>query len=95
MHDGMLPFCETLLYAILSHMLCTVWPTVVDAAATRIARVLTKRAGGTNHAVADGGNVAGRRHGLGCGIGTGSSAIDSPMRCMVTDLGQPMQVATV
>ena len=39
MHDGMLPFCETLLYAILGHMLCTVWPTVVDAAATRIARV--------------------------------------------------------
>ena len=46
------------------------------------------KAGGTNHAVADGGNVAGRRHGLGCGIGAGSSAIDSPMRCMVTDLGQ-------
>ena len=45
-HDGMLPFCETLLYAILSHMLCTVWPTVVDAAVTRIARVLTKRARG-------------------------------------------------
>jgi hypothetical protein len=44
MHDGTLPFCETLLYAILGHMLSTVWPTVVDAAATRIARVLTKRA---------------------------------------------------
>ena len=28
-------------------MLCTVWPTVVDAAVTRIARVLTKRARGS------------------------------------------------
>ena len=53
------------------------------------------KAGGTNHAVADGGNVAGKRHGLGCGIGAGSSAIDSSTRCMVTDLGQPMPVATV
>ena len=47
MHDGTLPFRETLLYAILGHMLSTVWPTVVDAAATRIARVLTKRARGS------------------------------------------------
>ena len=46
-HDGMLPFCETLLYAILSHTLCTAWPTMVDAAVTRIARVLTKRARGS------------------------------------------------
>ena len=44
MHDGTLPFCETLLYAILGHMLSTVWPTVVDATATRITRALTKRA---------------------------------------------------
>ena len=42
-----LPFRETLLYAILGHMLSTVWPTVVDAAATRIAKVLTKRARGS------------------------------------------------
>ena len=53
------------------------------------------KAGGTNHAVADGGEVAGRRHGLGCGIGAGNSATDWPTRCMVTDLCQPMQVATV
>ncbi|CAL1151362.1 unnamed protein product, partial [Cladocopium goreaui] len=46
-HDGMLPFCETLLYASLSYMLCTVWPTLVDAAVSRIARVLTKRARGS------------------------------------------------
>jgi hypothetical protein len=53
------------------------------------------KAGGTNHAVADGGNVAGRRHGLGCGTGAGSSVIDWPTRCMGTERCQPMPVATV
>ena len=47
MHDGTLPFRETLLCAILGHMLSTVWQTVVDTTATRITRALAKRGRGS------------------------------------------------
>ena len=46
MHDGTPPFCATLLYAILGYMLSTVWPTVVDATATRMTRARAKTARG-------------------------------------------------
>ena len=58
MHDGTRPFCETLLYAILGHMLSTVWPTVVDATATRITWALAKRARGSKRCR----RIKGRRH---------------------------------